>query len=86
MDITLYSLIQQKIQQSTDIKVYPTGTVVPSPRPMEDRIESGDRMADLPFWEVGRFGTRGYKLWSSQTNDLKIDTCHFLARHSTLLG
>ena len=27
-----------------------------------------------------------FKHWSSQTNDLKIYTCCFLVRHSTLLG
>ena len=31
------------------------------------------------FWEIGKF-----EPWSSQTSDLKIDTCHFLARHSAL--
>ena len=30
--------------------------------------------------------THGFEPWSSQTNDLKIDTCHFLAMRSSLLG
>ena len=30
-------------------------------------------------------GPRGFNLWSSQTNDFKIGTCHFLAWCSALL-
>ena len=40
----------------------------------------------LPFWEIRLFGPHDFEPWSSQTNDLKIDTCHFLARYSALLG
>ena len=35
--------------------------------------------ARLPFWETGEF-----KAWSSETNNLIINTFHFLARHSAL--
>ena len=38
----------------------------------------------LPFWYI-----MGFKPWSCETNDLKIDTCHFLlilVRCSPLLG
>ena len=37
-------------------------------------------------WEIGESEPHGFKLWSSQTNDFKIDNYHFLAKHSTLLG
>ena len=40
----------------------------------------------LPFWELGKLKPRGFESWLSQTNDFKIDTCHFLARRSALLG
>ena len=40
----------------------------------------------LPVWEIGGFGPRRFEPWSSQTNELKIDSCRFLARHSALLG
>ena len=38
----------------------------------------------LSFWEIREFGPEWVE--PSQTNDFKIDTCHFLARHSALLG
>ena len=31
-------------------------------------------------------GIHGFEPWSSQTNDLKMYACHFLARHLKLLG
>ena len=31
-------------------------------------------------------GTQGFETWSSQTKDFQIDTCHFLAWRSALLG
>ena len=40
----------------------------------------------LSFWEIEEFEPHGYVPWSSQTDNLKIDTCRFLARHSALLG
>ena len=33
--------------------------------------------ARFPFWEI-----MGFEPWSSQTNDFKIDICHYLARCS----
>ena len=38
------------------------------------------------FWEIGEFRPHGYDSWSSQINALKMYTCRFLARCSTLLG
>ena len=38
------------------------------------------------FWGDGNFEPVGFETWLSQTNDVKIDTCHFLARCSALLG
>ena len=35
-------------------------------------------------WALGA-GDRGFELWSSQTNDLKGDTCRYLAWCSALL-
>ena len=32
------------------------------------------------------FGPHGFERWSSQSDDLKIYTCRFLARSSALLG
>ena len=32
----------------------------------------------LPFWEIAGFRLQRFKLWPSQTNDLKIDICRFL--------
>ena len=40
----------------------------------------------LPFWKIGESEPRSFKPRSSQTNDFKIDTCRFLARHLALLG
>ena len=40
----------------------------------------------LQFWEIRGFGPCWFEPWSSQTNDLNIVTCHFLARRSALLG
>ena len=40
----------------------------------------------LPFWEIGGFGSHGFKPWSSQINDLNIDDCHCLSKRSTLLS
>ena len=34
----------------------------------------------------GESGPHGFEPWSSQANDIKINTCHFLARYSALLG
>ena len=31
-------------------------------------------------------GVCGFETWSSQTNYFKIDTCHFLAKCSALIG
>ena len=49
--------------------------------------------AHLPFWEVGECEGLGFEARPrifeallSQTNDLQIDTCHFLAWCSALLG
>ena len=49
--------------------------------------------AYLPCWEIGESQLRGFETqssWfeplSSQTNDFKIDACHFLAKHWALLG
>ena len=49
--------------------------------------------ARLPFWEIResegcRFesGPRIFESWLSQTHDIKIDTCRFLAWHLSLLG
>ena len=42
--------------------------------------------ACLPYWEIVGFRPRWFELCSSQTNGLKGDTCHFLARSSALLG
>ena len=39
------------------------------------------RMAEWverPFWEIRESEPCEFELWSSQTNDFKIDTCHFL--------
>ena len=33
----------------------------------------------LPFWETGESERYMFEPWWSQTNDLKIDTCRFLA-------
>ena len=33
--------------------------------------------AHIPFWEIGKCEGRGFKSGSSQTDDFKIDTCHF---------
>ena len=40
-----------------------------------------------PSHGLGDWGSEphGFELWSTQTNDFKIDTCRFLARHSALL-
>ena len=45
-----------------------------------------------PFWEIGEsedrgleFGARGFETWSSQTKDLKLDTCRFLFWRPALL-
>ena len=40
----------------------------------------------IPFWEVGELGCREFEPKLSQTSDLNIDTCLFLARRSALLG
>ena len=40
----------------------------------------------LPFWEIEGFEPLVFEPWSSQTNDLKIDSCHLIARCSELLG
>ena len=47
----------------------------------------------LPFWELGEskghmFESRphGFKTWSTQTNDLEIDTCCCIAWLWILLG
>ena len=37
------------------------------------------------FWEIGVSEPHGFEPWLSQTNDIKIDTSHFLARRSALL-
>ena len=42
-----------------------------------------DEKALLGDWGIE---PHGFEPWSSQTNDIKFDTCHFLARHSALLG
>ena len=40
----------------------------------------------LPFWSFVGFEPKGsIEPWSSQTSDLTIDTCHFLARRLALL-
>ena len=38
------------------------------------------------FWEIGEAEPRGFKPWSNQTDDLKIDTCQFQAWRLALLG
>ena len=38
------------------------------------------------FGRSGGFGPYGFKPWSRKPNDLKIDTCRFLARCFALLG
>ena len=38
------------------------------------------------FGKSGNPKPRGFKPWSSQTNDFKIDTCHFPASRLALLG
>ena len=45
-----------------------------------------DQSACLPVWQVMGSEPHGFKPWSSQTNDIKLDTCCFLARCSALLG
>ena len=38
------------------------------------------------LWEISGLGSSGLEPWLSQTNELKIDTCRFLARCSAFLG
>ena len=38
------------------------------------------------FWEIEESEHCGFKLWSGQTTDFKIDTYHFLTRHPELIG
>ena len=38
------------------------------------------------LWEIRESEPRRFELWSSQTNDLKIDTCCYLAWCLALLG
>ena len=40
----------------------------------------------LPLLEIGESEPLGFEPWSSQTNDIEIDTCYFLARRSASLG
>ena len=40
----------------------------------------------VQFWEIVEFEPTGFKPWPCQANDLKIDTCRFLARPLALLG
>ena len=40
--------------------------------------------ARLQFWEIEESEPYGFECWSSETNDVKIDNCHFLARCSAL--
>ena len=43
------------------------------------------RASVSPFGRSRGFGPHWFEPWSSETNDW-IDTCHFLAKHSELLG
>ena len=45
-----------------------------------------EQSTHLLFWQIGKSESRWLEPWSSQTNHFKIDTCHFQARPSTLLG
>ena len=38
------------------------------------------------FWEIVEFGPHGFEPWSSQMNDLEIDTCRVIIRCLALLG
>ena len=39
-----------------------------------------------PVWGDPGFQLHEFKPWFSQTDDLKIVTCHYLAQYSALLG
>ena len=49
-------------------------------------IEPIEQSTCLPFWEIGESKPRGFEPCLSQTNDLKIDTFHYLACYLVLLG
>ena len=44
------------------------------------------RILSLLYWSADLHPSIIKSHWSSETNDLKIDTCHFLARRSALIG
>ena len=51
-----------------------------------DNIDVTYILTDQTGWEIEESEPREFEPWSSLTNDLKIDTCHFLAWHAALLG
>ena len=44
------------------------------------------RSGQMNIASFSRFGISGFESWPSQTEDFKIDTCHFLAGRSVVLG
>ena len=60
---------------------------------MGNSLNLGTSQGGLPFWEIVEsedcgFESRAcrFETWSSQTEDLKIDICCFLAWRLVLLG
>ena len=54
-------------------------------KPLPDAVAKLVERLSPILGDQGIEETLRFKYQSSQTNDLQIDTCHYLARHSALL-